>query len=236
MEAARLAFADLDAFVTDPTFDVAPVDRLVSRTHAQRLRQRIHPTRAAGASAPGASENTAYIAAVDREGNVASFMGSLRNPFGSGVVAGDTGILLQNRGRDFSLDPGHVNRLAPHKRTRTTLTPVILLEDGEPYLAIGCVGGHQQTQILQQVLVTHLAGGLSIQESIEAPRWALTEDGTLHIEPELAAAVPDLAARGHRVVVGEAYFGACQAVLRDRRTGALHGASDPRHAGAALGY
>ena len=133
-------------------------------------------------------ENTTYVAVVDRDGNVASFLNSLRNPFGSGLVAGDTGILLQNRGKDFSLDPNSVNRLEPRKRTMHTLNPAMLFKDGAPYMTLGCVGGHQQTQGLQQFLVNHLNHGYEIQQAIEAPRWALSGDGKLHIEPALAHA------------------------------------------------
>jgi gamma-glutamyltranspeptidase/glutathione hydrolase len=129
-----------------------------------------------------------------------------------------------------------VHVLEPHKRTRTTLSPAIVLRDGRPYLAVGCVGGQQQTPGLQQVLAHHLDGGLAVADAIAAPRWALDEAGGLHVEPGLAAAVAGLAARGHRPVVGGAYFGAGQAVWLDPATGTLAGASDPRHDGAAVGY
>ncbi len=238
VEAARLAFRDLEAYVTDPEHTQTPLEELLGKTHARGLRDRINPERAATGVTPGRAmgENTAYFAVVDHEGNVASFMGSLRNPFGSGVVAGDTGILLHNRGRDFSLDPANVNRLEPHKRPRHTLNPVIVFKDGRPYLAIGCVGGHQQTQALQQVLVAQVDDALNIQEAIEAPRWALAEDGTLHVEGELQGAVSGLEARGHRVVVGQVNFGGCHAVLIDPVTHALFGATEPRLSGAAIGY
>ncbi len=238
VEAARLAFRDLEACVTDPQRARIPVEKMLGKTHARELREGIKPERASTGVTRGSGlgENTAYFAVVDHDGNVASFTGSLRNPFGSGVVAGDTGILLHNRGRDFSLDPANVNRLEPHKRPRHTLNPVIVTKDGRPYLAIGCVGGHQQTQALQQVLVNHLDDRLGIQEAIEAPRWALTEDGTLHVERELQSAIPGLEARGHRVVVGQTNFGGCHAVMIDPVTLALFGGSEPRLSGAAIGY
>ena len=233
VEVARRALDDVARDVTDPAFAAPPLARLLSREHAAGRRASIDPARAAAAPA---GENTAHMAVVDRHGNVASFMGSLRNPFGCGVVAGDTGILMQNRGRDFSLDPRSVNRLEPGKRTRTTLNPVLLTRDGAPRMALACIGGHQQTQGLQQVLVHHLAGGLGLQEAIEAPRWAIAEDGTLHVEAALAGAAAELERRGHRVVVGRAFFGACQAAAIDPATGARIGASDPRVSGLALGH
>lgn len=237
IEAARLALADVEAFVTDPAFAAVPLARLLSVEHARELGNRIARGRPAGTlRAAGMSENTAYIAVVDRAGNVASLMGSLRNPFGSGLVAGDTGILLHNRGKDFSLDPASVNRLEPGKRTRTTLNPVILLAKDRPRLVLGSVGGIQQTQAVQQVLVRHLVDGLAIQEAVEAPRWAVAEDGTLQLEAGLAPSAGGLTERGHRVVIGKGQFGACNAIRIDPETGALHGVADPRIVGAALGY
>ena len=113
---------------------------------------------------------------------------------------------------------------------------MILLADERPRLALGSVGGHQQTQALQQVLVRHLVDGLAIQAAIDAPRWALAEDGALHLEPELAPCAAGLAGGGHRVVSGPGQFGACHAIWFDPETGTLHGAADPRVVGTALGY
>lgn len=238
VESAKLAFADLARYVSDPAFAEIPVAGLLSEAYAAERRAQIDPEAAAQAVAAGMpeQENTTYVAVVDRDGNVASFINSLRNPFGSGLVAGDTGILLQNRGKDFSLDPDSVNRLAPRKRTMHTLNPAMLFKDGVPYMTLGCVGGHQQTQGLQQFIVNHLDHGYALQQAIEAPRWALSEDGTLHIEPALAHAKGPLEALGHEVVVGKTFFGGIQAILIDPGSKVRFGGSDPRLDGAAIGY
>jgi gamma-glutamyltranspeptidase/glutathione hydrolase len=240
VEAARLALHDLDAHVSDP--DHVPVDvaALLDDTHVAELRGQISRTRRVPLPPRpvSAGSHTTCVAVADAEGNALLLLNSLRNPFGSGVVAGDTGVLLQNRGRDFSLDPGHVNCIAPGKRTMHTLCPVMLLEAGAPRLAIGTVGGHKQTQGTQQVLVGHLAFGLDLQGAIDAPRWALSEDNeALHVEPGIDPSMRDaLAARGHDVVVGRTTFGGTQAVAVDPRTGVLAGGSDSRYDGIALGY
>jgi gamma-glutamyltranspeptidase/glutathione hydrolase len=184
-----------------------------------------------------AGSHTTAVVVVDGAGNALVLLQSLRNPFGSGVVAGTTGILLQNRGRDFSLDPDHVNAIAPGKRTLHTLSPAMLLEGGLPRLGVATIGGHKQTFGTQQVLVNHLVFGMDLQSAIDAPRWALGEDNrALHLEPALSPVAGALAARGHQVAIGGTTFGGSQAVSVDRATGVRAGASDSRYDGIALGY
>src|SRR5437899_8159605 len=112
-----------------------------------------------------------YLCTADKEGNVVSLIQSLYNGFGSGVVGGDTGVLLQNRGSYFSLDPRHVNYLQPGKRTMHTLTPAMVLKGGSPYVALGTMGGDAQPQIHVQLLSAILDFGLNVQQAISAPRW-----------------------------------------------------------------
>ena len=160
----------------------------------------------------------------------------LRNPFGSGITAGDTGILLQNRAQDFSLDSNHVNRIEPGKRTMHTLNPAMVLKDGRLYMGIGCSGAHQQTQAIQQVLVNHIDFDMDIQDAIEAPRWGMVGQ-SLHVEGRMPeAARKGLEAKGHKVVVGRASFGGCHAVVVDQATGARLGGAESRIDSAALGY
>lgn len=238
IEAAKLSFADLAHYIADPKFAAIPLAALLSEGYAAKRRALIDPRKAATAVQPGVPEmeNTTYVTVVDADGNVASFMNSLRNPFGSGVTAGDTGILLHNRGKDFSLDPDSANRIEPHKRPMHTLNPIMLFKGGVPHMALGCVGGHQQTQGLQQFLLNYLDSGYQIQQAVDAPRWALAASGgTVHLEPALAHAKAALEARGHKVVIGKAFFGGIQAVLIDPANQVRFGGSDPRLDGAALG-
>ncbi|MBI4390750.1 MAG: gamma-glutamyltransferase, partial [candidate division NC10 bacterium] len=126
VEATKLAFADRDRWVTDPDWVKAPLDRLLDKTYAAERARRISPSRAAPAVVSGiAGGDTVALAVVDAAGNAVSLIQSIYFDYGSGIVAGDTGILMQNRGTFFSLDPGHVNALAPRKRTFHTLIPAM---------------------------------------------------------------------------------------------------------------
>src|ERR1700736_3028675 len=173
LEAKKLAFADRDAYVSDPAFVDVPVERLLSKAYAEEQRKRINPRRASASVTSGLEKegDTMYLCVSDGEGNVVSLIQSLYMGFGSGVVGGDTGVLLHNRGAYFSLDKRHVNYLQPGKRTMHTLTPAMVLSDGKPYMALGTMGGDAQPQIHVQLLTAMLDFGKNVQQAIAAPRW-----------------------------------------------------------------
>src|SRR2546423_72505 len=150
-----------------------PLDQVLSKAYATQQRARINSQRATAYFAAGLEQegDTMYLCTADKEGNVASLIQSLYNGFGSGVVGGDTGVLLQNRGSYFSLDPRHVNYLQPGKRTMHTLTPAMVLKDSKPYLVLGSMGGDAQPQIHVQLLSAILDFGMNVQQAISAPRW-----------------------------------------------------------------
>ncbi|MBI4391585.1 MAG: gamma-glutamyltransferase, partial [candidate division NC10 bacterium] len=165
--------------------------------------------------------------------------------YGSGIVAGDTGILMQNRGTFFSLDPGHVNALAPRKRTFHTLIPAMFLHDHRPYLVYGTMGGEGQPQT-QAALVTRVVDfGYDIQAAIEAPRWlygrtwGLPTRG-LYLEGRFSqATAAELTHRGHPVeVLGDwsESMGHAQGIVIDPQSGVRFGGADPRGDGSAAGY
>ncbi len=182
LEAKKLAFADRDRYISDPDFVDVPVERLLSKEYAEQQRARINPRRAAASIAAGLEKggDTMYLCVADREGNVVSLIQSLYNGFGSGVVGGDTGVMLHNRGTYFSLDPQHVNYLQPGKRTMHTLTPAMVLREGEPFMAVGSMGGDAQPQIHVQLLSAMLDFGMNAQQAIAAPRW---RSGPVRIHP-----------------------------------------------------
>jgi gamma-glutamyltranspeptidase/glutathione hydrolase len=173
LEAKKLAFADRDTYVSDPAFVDVPVERLLSKAYAEEQRKRINPRRASASVTSGLEKegDTMYLCVADGEGNVVSLIQSLYMGFGSGVVGGDTGVLLHNRGAYFSLDTRHVNYLQPGKRTMHTLTPAMVLRDGKPYMALGTMGGDAQPQIHVQLLTAMLDFGMNPQQAISAPRW-----------------------------------------------------------------
>ena len=245
-EATKLAFADRNRWVTDPSRIRIPLDRLLSPRYTQDRAQLINMTRAASHYEAGiAKGDTVYIGTVDAEGNGVSMLQSIYFDFGSGIVAEDTGVLLQNRGTFFSLDPSHINRLEPRKRTFHTLIPAMLLKDNRLFLVYGTMGGEGQPQT-QSALVTRLVDfEFGLQEAIEAPRWLYGRTwGMATTDLLLEARIPSpvvegLRRRGHPVrVVGEwdDLVGHAQAILIDPPTGVLHGAADPRGDGQALGY
>jgi gamma-glutamyltranspeptidase/glutathione hydrolase len=251
VEAKRIAFADRDAWFAD--YDSVPPEalaRLLSKDYAAERRREISDTRAAqaykplslkrsnpgGESHPEARGDTIYLTAADRDGNVVSLIQSIFESFGAGIVAGDTGITLHNRGSLFSLQAGHPNRLAPGKRPFHTLVPAMVLKDKRPWLSFGVMGGDMQPQGHVQVLLNIIDFGMNVQEAGEAPRFRHSARGIAvesAISPEARAG---LEARGHRVFGAIGAFGGFQGILFDQKTGVMMGGSDPRKDGLAIGY
>ncbi len=251
VEAKKLAFADRNRHAGDPAFVRWPLERLISKAHAAGRRGEIDPRRAGLPGAARLSEHdadTSYFAVADGDGNAVSFIHSLSASFGSGVVAGDTGITLNNRaGRGFSLVESHPNVLAPGKRTMHTLNAWLACRDGRPWLLGGTPGGDQQTQWNAQVFTNVLDHRMSLQDAVEAPRWFSfpgTDPATIDqpMVVRLESRVPeatrrDLAERGHVVEALGPWSGggAVQLIQVDHARGVLRGASDPRPGGVALG-
>ena len=251
VEAKKLAFEDRNRHAGDPALVTWPLTELIGKEHAARRRAEIDLARARlpeGTLVPEHATDTSYFAVVDRDGNAVSFIHSLSASFGSGVVAGDTGITLNNRaGRGFSLDEGHPNVLAPGKRTMHTLNAYLVCQDGRPWLVGGTPGGDQQSQWSTQVITGMIDHRLSPQEAVEAPRW-FSFPGTDPVNLGLPAVVRveervpeaarrELADRGHVVeTLGPwAGGGAVQLIQVDSARGVLRGGSDPRPGGVALG-
>ena len=268
LEAKKLAFADRDRYVSDPAFVDVPVEHLLSKTYAAEQRARINPRKATPYFAAGLEKDgdTMYLCVADNKGNVVSLIQSLYNGFGSGIIGGNTGVLLQNRGSYFSLDPRHVNYLQPGKRTMHTLTPAMVLKNGTPYLALGSMGGDAQPQIHVQVLSAIIDFGLNVQQAISAPRWRsgpvraasphkgqeVSGQRSLdeHLERKIAEVVSmerrflsgvplELDLLGHQTIVEglwEDRMGHAQAILINPNTHIFEGAADPRCDGLALGW
>ena len=245
VRATALAFEDRDRYLTDPRFLHIPLDRLLSRDYlAERASAMATVVERGPAGSRPIGGDTTFSCCVDAEGNAAAVIQSLYFEWGSGVVAGETGLLLQNRGTFFSLDPDHHNRLEPGKRTFHTLTAAMLLAEGKPALVYGAMGGEGQPQT-QAALTTRVVDfGLDVQAATDAPRWLYGRTWGeayrgLRLEGRFGAAtVAELERRGHPrvelVADWDELLGHAQAiqVFGDR----LEAASDPRSDGAALGY
>jgi len=246
IEATKIAFADRNRYIADPAFSKAPVTELLSKDYAARRRALIDPKTAIDPPAYGdfrAGSDTTYFAVVDKDRNAVSFINSIFSSFGSAVVAGDTGIMLQNRGAGFSLDPNHPNRIEPGKRPFHTLIPAMVFREGRLLMAYGVMGGDVQPQGHVQVLVNLIDRGLNLQQAIDAPRVRYISARGVMMEDDLTEPViTALVERGHqRVMPGpglthRALMGGGQAIMIDPATGALLGASDSRKDGLALGY
>ncbi len=252
IEAKKLAFADRNRYAGDPAFVRWPLETFLSKAHAERRRAQIDPTRALwpdGAVIPEHSGDTSYFCVADGAGNAVSFIHSLSNSFGCGVVAGETGVTLNNRaGRGFSLDPDHPNVIAPGRRTMHTLNAYMIHRNDKPWLIGGTPGGDQQTQWNTQVITNVIDHGLSLQDAMDAPRFHsfpgtdpvnLDRASVLKVEgrvPEATRAA--LSALGHKIEVLGPWGGggATQLIELDHGRGVLRGATDPRPGGLALGF
>ena len=184
-----------------------------------------------------AHEDTVYLCVVDPDGNAVSFINSLFHGFGSGIVGPATGVTLQNRGAGFVLAEGHPNCIAPGKRPLSSMSPTLVLRDGQPAGIIGSPGGPRIITTVVQVLLNIVEFGMDVQAAVDYPRvhhqWKpdilFLEDG---IANDVAA---NLIAKGHRVVLGGAWS-AAQCIWIDGKTGLITGGTDHRIEGAAVGY
>jgi gamma-glutamyltranspeptidase/glutathione hydrolase len=225
VETKKLAFADRLRYAGDPRFVDVPLRQLLSKEFAARRRRGVDPQRATldvpGAPPEDLHGDTSSFCVADGRGNAVSFIHSLSAGFGSGVVAGETGITLNNRaGRGFSLDEGHPNVIAGGKRTMHTLNCFLLLREGALYAVGGTPGGDMQPQWNVQLITDLVDFGLDPQQAVEAPRWyAFPGTDPEHVrkpqEVRLESRFPEatargLAERGHRVVdLGAWDGGAC---------------------------
>jgi gamma-glutamyltranspeptidase/glutathione hydrolase len=246
-EAIKLAFADRDRWVTDPETVAIPYERLLAKEYARQRYGKIDFVRPATEEEiqPGIDAgDTVYLCAVETEGLAVSLIQSIYFEFGSAFMPPGTGILLQNRGSFFSLDPGHVNALAPRKRTFHTLIPAMALKDGQPVLVFGTMGGEGQPQTQTALFTNMVDFGFNVQEAIEAPRWLYGRtwgevSKSLRLEGRISDTVADeLMRRGYEVQMVTDWsqtMGHAQAIWIDHAEGVLHGGADPRGDGLALG-
>lgn len=238
IEAKKIAFADLARYVADPDHMDVAVERLLDPGYLDARRALLDPERAAERPEPGdlaTASETIYLAVADAEGNMVSFIHSIFEYFGSGIVIPGTGFALQNRGAGFTLEEGHPNRVGPRKRPFHTLIPGFVTRDGEPYMAFGVMGGSMQPQGHVQLLLGMIEFGLDPQQAVDAARFRHLSGRRVAIEnptPELRTALEEM---GHELVPRDfGSFGGAQVVIRLERGWA--GASDARKDGLAIGY
>jgi gamma-glutamyltranspeptidase/glutathione hydrolase len=240
IESMKLAYADLH-YDADPRFVKVPVAGMLSKEYARRRASLINPQKAACSVEPGVplAGATTYLTTVDSEGNIASWIQSVYEHFGSQITVDGMGFVLQNRGASFKLDPGHPNVLAGGKRPFHTIIPAFM-EKGDQHIGFGIMGGSNQAMAHAQFVSNVVDFGMNIQEAMDAARFrkANAQGCDVRIENRVpAAARANLAKRGHQVQATHAYnadqMGRGQAILFNSTTNTKFAASDPRADGSA---
>lgn len=252
IEAKKLAYEDRARFYADPDFAPSPTAELISKEYARKRAQLIDMKRAQTKVQPGTPKlemgDTIYLCAVDKDRNCVSLIQSNYLGFGSGMVPGNLGFALQNRGTLLALDPKHANRLEPHKRPFHTIIPALVTKDQEPWFVFGVMGGDMQPQGHVQILCNMIDFGMNVQQAGEFPRiehlgsstpTGISAQGGGHIAVETALSRKisrELARRGHEVTFTQINSGGYQGIMIDRKNGVLNGGSEPRKDGLAAGY
>ncbi|MEL6675480.1 MAG: gamma-glutamyltransferase [Bacteroidota bacterium] len=248
VEAKKLAFEDRAKFYADPQFVHVPVQELISKSYAEDRRKLI--TKRAGKAFPAGNlkdGDTIYLTVADKDGNMVSLIQSNFRGMGSGVVPGELGFMLQDRGELFSLKKGHANVYESGKRPFHTIIPAFVTKDGKPWMSFGVMGGDMQPQGHVQILVNMIDFGMNLQEAGDAPRirhdgsstptgFEMNDGGIIYLEGGYDfEQIRRLARMGHKVSVGGSY-GGYQAILYDAENGVYYGASESRKDGQAAGY
>ncbi len=243
IEAKKLAYADLDRFVGDADHLDMPADAMLTDAFIAERRSHLDATRAQERVDPGVlrtKSETVYLTVADAEGNMVSFINSIYDAFGSGIVVPGTGFALHNRGASFTLAQGLPNTVAPGKRPFHTLIPGFVTQTvngrEQAYMSFGLMGGGVQAQGHVQFLLNHFVFGMDVQASIDAPRFRHYDRQRVALEPPIGDGVRNaLTAMGHLLIEQPTVaFGGAQAIVRLPKGYAA--GSDPRKDGMAVGY
>jgi gamma-glutamyltranspeptidase/glutathione hydrolase len=250
-EVMRLAIADRNRYVGDPKFVQVPVEKLLSKEYAAQRRALIHAdstmlVATAGDFEQPAQSHTTHLNVVDADGNMVALTQTLGSEFGSGVVAGDTGILFSNEMRHLHLDSDDPSRLEPGKRSRSNESPLIVMNsEGKPFMALGTPGNDGIWQRLVQVIVNVVDFGMDIQSAITSPRMIYgghQESGTkivprFKVEDRISKGTMDaLRSKGYSVESVPDDDGRVSGIVIDAHTGFYFGGADPRAEVYAIGW
>jgi gamma-glutamyltranspeptidase/glutathione hydrolase len=243
IEAKKIAFSDRDYFIADPEFENVPLSRLLSKEYAREWLKKIDHHKAMAPPVPYSNtrgSDTVFVTAVDDDRNAVSLISSVYMAFGSGMVVDGTGIVLQNRGYSFSLDPHHPNRLEPHKRPMHTIIPAMVFKDGQFLMSFGVMGGDMQPQGHVQFLINLIDFKMNLQEAVDAPRIRHFQGKEVYLESGISGSTASvLQEKGHDAMMPSPAInqvGGGQAIYLDRAQNVLLGASDRRKDGCVIGY
>jgi gamma-glutamyltranspeptidase/glutathione hydrolase len=241
IEAMKLAYADVRRYNADPRTNAVPVAPLLSKAYAGKRAALIDPAHA-NCNVPNGDpvgSNTTYLTVADKDGNIASWIESIYDDFGSGLTAEGMGFIMQNRGALFTLDPQHPNVLAGGKRPFHTIIPAFM-ERGDQHIGFGIMGGANQPLAHAQFVSNIIDYGMNIQEALESPRFTKKTSSGCDVSIEVripAATLQKLSELGHEIRIRREYtqeMGRGQAILYDSRTKTNYAASDPRADGEAI--
>lgn len=250
VEAKKLAFEDRAKYYADPDFNKIPVDQLISKDYAEARRKLIDDNKAARSFPAGELElgNTIYLTVADKEGNMVSLIQSNYQGLGSGMCPPELGFVLQDRGELFSLEEGHFNVYAPHKRPFHTIIPGFITKDGKPFMSFGVMGGSMQPQGHAQIIINVIDFGMNVQEAGDAPRIRhigssqptgkkMNDGGVINLESGFDyEEIRELRKIGHKVQYYVGGFGGYQAIMWDDKNKVYVGASESRKDGQAAGF
>lgn len=250
VEAKKLVFEDRAKYYADMDFYDVPLERLLAKNYAKERMALINPDRAARRLDAGKLKegDTIYLTTADKEGNMVSFIQSNYKGMGSGVVPGDLGFMLQNRGELFALEEGHANVFEPGKRPFHTIIPAFITKDGKPYISFGLMGGAMQPQGHAQIVINLIDFEMDLQAAGDAPRIhhsgsseptgeMMENGGTLNLESGYSYdTIRKLVRRGHKITFAVGVYGGYQAIKYDEGQGVYYGASESRKDGQAAGY
>ncbi|MDF2366265.1 gamma-glutamyltransferase [Sneathiella sp.] len=238
-EAARLAYLARNKYIADPTKADVPTEMLLSEEFAEHLCGYIEVGKAGdptGADALERHRDTVYLSVVDKDRNAVSFINSLFQDFGSGIACPQTGVIFQNRGYGFVVDPDHPNCVAPGKRPMHTIIPGMVTKNGKAAISYGVMGGGYQPVGHAHVLTNIWDYGMDVQEAIDSPR-AFYNAGILEVEEGIPANVrAELTAMGYQLADTTMPLGGAQFIAIDPETGVLSGGSESRKDGCAIAY
>lgn len=237
LEAARMGFAVRNTHIAEPARMRVETAALNDKAFAKKLAAKLDRTRRVPLpTAPAPGSDTVYLTVVDRDRRAVSIINSLYSAFGSAICTEKTGIMLNNRGSGFVLNPGHPNTLGPNQRPMHTIIPALAMRDGRCDVTFGVMGAHYQPMGHVQMVLNLYDYGMDIQSAIDAPRAFFADDATVIERGMPAATVEGLKALGHNIVVAPTPWGGAQAIRIDWKRGILIGGSEPRKDGCALGY
>ena len=239
IEAMKLAFSDGLKYITEQDKMSVDVSGLLSKEYANERRNSITNEALTPTAGEPPKGGTVYLASADKEGNMVSFIQSNYMGFGSGLVVPSTGITLQNRGHNFSLDESHDNRLEPGKRTFHTIIPGFLTKGDQAVGPFGVMGGFMQPQGHMQVVMNAIDFNLNPQAALDAPRWQWMKDKSVMLENTVPNFIAQgLARMGHQIQVthNPGGFGRGQIIWRDPNTGVLAGGTESRTDGSIAAW